>query len=75
MNKRTASKQNKSSRSVNPQQTSGQAGENARDVHPKGAMREPAQTPGSRKAEGELREEREALQEVEEKVGDWSKGG
>jgi hypothetical protein len=26
-------------------------------------------------AQGELREVREALQEVEEKVGDWSKGG
>ena len=75
MNKRTVSKQNKSGRSVNPQGPSRQTGENAHDVHPKGAMREPPQTPGSMEAEGELREEREALQENEEKVGDWSKGG
>jgi hypothetical protein len=75
MNKRTPSKQNKSGRSVNPQRPSSQTGENAHDVHPKGAMREPAQTPGSAQAEGDLREAREALQEVEEKEGDWSKGG
>jgi hypothetical protein len=75
MSKRTASKQNKSGQSVNRQQPSSQTGENAHDVHPKGAMREPAQTPGSAQAEGELQEKREALQEVEEKVGDWSKGG
>lgn len=75
MSKRTASQQNKPNRSVKPQQSSRQEDENVHDVHPKGAMREPPQTPGSTQAEGELREVREALQEVEEKVGDWSKGG
>ena len=75
MRKRTVSQQNKTNRSANPQRPSGQEGENAHDVHPKGAMREPPQTPGSVEAQGELREVREALQEVEEKVGDWSKGG
>lgn len=75
MSKRTASQQNKVNRPANPQRPSRQQGENAHDVHPKGAMREPAQTPGSEEAQGELREVREALQEVEEKVGDWSKGG
>jgi hypothetical protein len=52
-----------------------QQGENVQDVHPKGTMREPPQTPGAVAAEGELREVREALQEVEETEGDWSKGG
>ncbi len=75
MNERTESKQNKSSRTTDTKRVSGQEGENVHDVHPKGAMREPPQTPGSTKDEGELREVREALQEVEEKVGDWSKGG
>jgi hypothetical protein len=75
MSKRTASQQNKSNLAANSHRPSGQEGENAHDVHPKGAMREPAQTPGSVEAQGELREVREALQEVEEKVGDWSKGG
>ena len=75
MDKRTDSKKNKPRRPVSPQRLEGQNGENAHDVHPKGTMREPPQTPGAVEAEGELREVREALQEVEETVGDWSKGG
>jgi len=75
MNKTTDNKKNKSHRTASPQHLEGQQGENIHDVHPKGTMREPPQTPGAAAAEGELREVREALQEVEETVGDWSKGG
>ena len=75
MNKRTDSKKDRSRRPAGLQRHQGQNGENAHDVHPKGTMREPPQTPGAVEAEGELREVREALQEVEESVGDWSKGG
>jgi hypothetical protein len=39
----------------------------------KGAMREPTQKPGQTQ-EGQ-EELKQALQEVEEKTGDWSKGG
>ncbi len=40
---------------------------------PKGAMREPEQMPSK---EGEdLKEVKEALQDLEEEKGDWSKGG
>jgi hypothetical protein len=62
MNKKTTSKPKQQSKTI-------------RDPHSKGTMREPAQTPGAIKAEGELRDVRDALQEVEEKEGDWSKGG
>jgi hypothetical protein len=75
MNKRTDSKRSRSRRPASPQRRQGQNRENAHDVHPKGTMREPPQTPGAVEAESELREVREALQEVEERVGDWSKGG
>ena len=46
-----------------------------RDTHPKGTIPEPPQTPGAAQAEGELGEVREALHDLEEKEGDWSKGG
>jgi hypothetical protein len=75
MDKRTDGQKNRSRRPVSPQRRQGQNGENAQDVHPKGTMREPPQTPGAVEAEGELREVREALQEIEESAGDWSKGG
>jgi len=39
----------------------------------KGAMREPSQTPGQ--ACGEMEEVKEALHDLEESKGDWSKGG
>ena len=74
MNKKTDNK-HKSRGLASPQHLKGQQGDNVHDVHPKGTMREPPQTPGAAEAEGELREVREALQEVEETVGDWSKGG
>ena len=73
MDKRTVSKKNRSRRTASPQRRQGQNGENARDVHPKGTMREPPQTAGAAEAEGELREVREGLHEAEESVGDWSK--
>jgi hypothetical protein len=36
-------------------------------------MREPSQTPGQ--ACGEMEEVKEALHDLEERKGDWSKGG
>jgi hypothetical protein len=43
------------------------------DPHVKGAMREPAQTPDGQR--GPLREVQEALEDLEKRKGDWSKGG
>jgi hypothetical protein len=43
------------------------------DPHVKGAMREPAQTPGGQR--GALGEVQEALEDLEKEKGDWSKGG
>jgi hypothetical protein len=41
-------------------------------VNPKGTLREPTQQPS---AKGNQEELKKALQELEEKKGDWSKGG
>jgi hypothetical protein len=43
------------------------------DLNTLGAMREPSQTPGQ--AAGPMEDVKKALQEQEEKEGDWSKGG
>jgi hypothetical protein len=40
---------------------------------PWGTMREPSQSPGQ--AQGDLEEVKQALQDLEEAKGDWSKGG
>jgi len=61
MSKRSDNKKNPSREPTSPQRHEGQQGENVHDVHPKGTMREPPQTPGAVEAEGELREVREAL--------------
>lgn len=44
-----------------------------RDPHAKGTMREPAQIPSGKR--GALQEVQEALEDLEKKEGDWSKGG
>jgi hypothetical protein len=50
-----------------------QPGSPKTDPHAKGTMREPAQTPGG--VGGDREEARQALQDLEETKGDWSKGG
>jgi hypothetical protein len=53
--------------------SSGQAGAAVEERFPKGAMREPAQMPSH--DSDELKEVKDALQDLEEQKGDWSKGG
>ncbi len=72
---KTAKRSSKSNRRAGgqPKGPAGQPGTPGEDQFPKGTMREPDQMPP--KKGDDLQEVKEALQELEEQKGDWSKGG